>query len=347
MTYTIIKKTDLPRSQVEIEASASAEDLAKYRDEAIKHLGQHAQIDGFRKGHIPANILIQKFGEFSILEEAGSMAIEDIVPEIIITEKIDALGRPEVSITKIALGNPMEFKLKISIMPSLELPDYKKIAAKENAIKEEVLVVTEKEVDEALENIRKAMAPKIPPTNDGVATEPIPALPEINDEFAKSLGNFKDLTELKAKINENMLAEKSQKAKEKKRLQIAEKIIAGAKTEIPEILIQGELSKMDAQFEEDIAKMGLKTEDYLTHLKKTREDLRKEWEPDAEKRAKLQLILNRIATEEKIEADQKAVDEQAGHLIAHYTGADPERAKIYVATMMTNEKVFEFLDGIK
>ena len=68
---------------------------------------------------------------------------------------------------------------------------------------------------------------------------------------------------------------------------------------MPEILIEVELDKILYRMESDITQMGLKFEDYLKHLNKTVEDLRKEFRTDAEKKAKLALALNKIAENEK------------------------------------------------
>ena len=58
---------------------------------------------------------------------------------------IEAIGYPEVSITKIAKGSPLGFKLKVAVMPTITLPPYKKIAAK--AIKKKTdLDVSDKEI---------------------------------------------------------------------------------------------------------------------------------------------------------------------------------------------------------
>ena len=61
-------------------------------------------------------------------------------------------------------------------------------------------------------------------------------------------------------------------------------IISDSKMSLPKILIENELDKMEAQFRDDIEKMGMKVEDYLKHLKRVLKDMRKEWRPDAEKR---------------------------------------------------------------
>jgi FKBP-type peptidyl-prolyl cis-trans isomerase (trigger factor) len=108
-----------------------------------------------------------------------------------------------------------------------------------------------------------------------------------------------------------------------------------------------ETKRTEAQFNDDINRMGVKIEDYLKHAKKTIEEIRSEWRPHAEKKAKLQLILNEIVKLEKIEVDVKEIEEEVKHILAHYKDADRERAFAYAETVLTNEKVYQFLEGIK
>jgi trigger factor len=96
--------------------------------------------------------------------------------------------------------------------------------------------------------------------------------------------------------------------------------------------------------ESDITAMGLKFEDYLKHLNKSVEDLKKEFRGDAEKKAKLALVLNKIAETEKIEADKEQVAKEVALILEHYKEADPERAQMHAENVLTNEKVFQFLE---
>jgi trigger factor len=93
--------------------------------------------------------------------------------------------------------------------------------------------------------------------------------------------------------------------------------------------------------------MGLQPEEYLKHIKKTWEALRKEWRPDAEKRAKTQLILQKISLEEKIEPKKEDAEKQSKHLMKQYKGADPERVKAYVEMILVNDAVIKFLEEQK
>ena len=169
-------------------------------------------------------------------------------------------------------------------------------------------------------------------------------LPVFDDEFVKALGPFQDVADFKLKLRENIKLEKENKEKEKTRLKIIEQIIDKSEVDLPEILIQAELDKILYRMESDITQMGLKFEDYLKHLNKTVEDLRKEFRKDAEKKAKLELILNKISDLEKIKADDETVANEVAHILEHYKDADPERARIHAENVLTNEKVFQFLE---
>ncbi len=183
------------------------------------------------------------------------------------------------------------------------------------------------------------------PTSDD--NQNVGELPEFNDDFVKTLGPFKDVKDFKEKLKENIKLEKGNQIKEKTRLKIFEKIIDDFKVEMPNILIEVELDKILYRMKSDITQMGLKFEDYLKQLDKTVEDLRKEFKIDAEKKAKLGLILNKIAEIEKITADKEQVDNEVAMILEHYKDADPLRAKIHAENVLTNEKVFQFLENQK
>jgi trigger factor len=356
----------LPKSEVEIEGEIEADAFETYFNKALKRIGDNLEIDGFRKGKIPENVLFSKVPEAQILGEMAELALSEHYPKILEENKIDAISRPEISITKLARKNPLGFKIKTATMPEMKLPDYKQIAKKVISgitDAEKNMGVTEKEVEDTIMDIRKSRAPKIhmkeanpsdlplsgeadniPPDkgeNKGVE----PELPEFNDEFVKALGPFKDVIDFKEKLKENIKLEKENQLKEKTRLKIVEKIIDDLKVEMPEILIEVELDKILYRMESDITQMGLKFEDYLKHLNKTIPDLRKEFRTEAEKKAKLGLILNKIATDEKIEADKEQVANEVAKILEHYKDADPERAKLHAENVLTNEKVFQFLEN--
>ena len=144
-----------------------------------------------------------------------------------------------------------------------------------------------------------------------------------------------------------MLEEKKIMAQEKKRIALSDAILEASSAEIPELLIESETRRIEAQFSDDISRMGVKLEDYLKHAKKTIDDLRAEWKPHAEKKAKLQLILNDIVKLEKINVDAKEIENEVKAILAHYKDANQEQAYTYAETVLTNEKVYKFLEEIE
>lgn len=367
-----INVNKLPKSEIEIEGEIEASEFELYFPKALKKLGENIEMDGFRKGKAPENVLLKNIPEIRILEEMAEMALAEHYPKIMEQEKIEAISSPQISITKLARNNPLGFKIKTATLPVIELSDYKDTAKKvvvKRKKENENIEITEEEVEKTIEDIRKSRAPKKniqevaqehkcedenceheEKKKDKSAStkgsdEMKEELPELNDEFVKALGPFENVTDFKDKLKENLKLEKQNLAREKTRLDIMEKVIEESKIELPEILVEIELDKILYRMESDIAQMGLKFEDYLKHINKTKEDLRTEFRKDGEKKAKLGLILNEIAKMEKLVADQKRVEAEVAMILEHYKDADPERARIHAENVLTNEEVFKFLEN--
>lgn len=362
-----IKK--LENSEIEITGSISVEKFTSYRQRALKTLSENINLDGFRKGHIPENVLIKEVGEMTILEEMAEAALKDAYPKFVIDNKIEAIGRPEISITKIAKDNPLEFKISTAVMPEIGATSHKDISTSVwRELAKEKTDVSDKEVEDVIMEIRKARAKKdddpaqtSEEVNSGkhkcedekckeshAGDKKIEApLPELNDEFVKSVGNFKDVEDFKAKIKTNVGIEKEAAKKEKARGMILDKIIEKTKFNIPEVLIKGETNQIIHELRGKIEQIGLDFDEYLKQTKKTEEDIRKEAKGPAEKRVKYKLILKAIAKEENIQVPQEEVMKEVENLMKYYEGADMESAKMYVEDTMINEKVFELLESGK
>jgi trigger factor len=351
--YKDIKVNSLPEREVEILGAITAEKMSLMREKALTKLKAEVEIQGFRKGNAPDNLVAQKIGEGALLEEAAEMALSEEYPNILDEHKIDAIGRPEISITKLGLGSQMEFKIKTYLLPEVKLTDYKKIAKKEMAKETKPFEVTEAEVDEVIETIRQNIAHEKVHAEAGGGEHhnhrkiEDSDLPVVDDDFAKMFGGFSNLNEMKVKIRENIVNEKKIKEKDKKRVDILEEIIKESTLDLPKIIIDGESDKMMAQFEEDVTKSGITVEEYLKHIKKTKEDLKNDWKETATKRAKSQVILNEIAKAEGIKPTEEDVKKEMEHILQHYKEAERFRVRMYVETFLTNELVFKFLESQK
>ncbi|MFH0804029.1 MAG: trigger factor [Candidatus Zambryskibacteria bacterium] len=353
MPYEVkIKK--LPKSEVEMGATLPADFLVSARKKAIGMFSTSLDIAGFRKGHVPENIVVEKIGEDKILEEATDILLKEHFPKIMEENKLDIIGHPKISITKLALGNPVEFKAVFAVMPEFELPDYRKIAASSkqqvaSKEKREDLEAGEEEIENVLLQIRKNKAhfdyhekhPEDKTHNHEIKDEDLPVL---DDEFAKMAGNFKNLDELKNKVKENIIAEKKIRNIEKKRAEIIEELLKNTKIEMPEILIESETQKSLAQMEGDVESTGNKWEEYLSQVKKTEDDLKKDLRESSEKKAKIQLIFNKIAEVEKLEPNKEILENEVKEVLKYYPNASEQNARIYVATILLNSEVLKLLE---
>jgi FKBP-type peptidyl-prolyl cis-trans isomerase (trigger factor) len=287
----------------------------------------------------------------AVLEEMAELALSKAYLDIIIENKIDSIGKPEIQVTKLAKDNPLEFKIITAVVPEVKLPDYKKLAQKEVAKQnKDDVKVTDKDIDDAILRIRKTHASHEGHDHEKMSKEEHEkaieaSMPELTDEFVKKLGDFNDVPDFRTKLSAMLAEEKVATAKDKSRVSIADAIAAETRVELPDIMIESELHRTEAQFSADIERMGIKIDDYLKHAGKSMEDIRKEWRPHAEKKAKLQLILNAIAVAENVKPDKKEVEEEVDHILEHYKDADREHAAVYAETVLTNEKVFQFLES--
>lgn len=352
MTYhcTNISIQKGKQSSVTISGHIPTEALATYRTRAIVELGKNIKIDGFRPGHIPENVLIEKVGEPAILQETAEHAITEQYPLLIAEEKLLLIGRPNVNIKKLSLTDGMDFEVVGTLLPELTLPDYKKLAASELA-KQKEITVTDEEVQDTLTHLRRERA-KIEKIEAGMepalATTEVAAveaslLPAIDDEFVKTLG-YESAVQFTEKLYENIKNEKTRHEHEKTRIAIIESIIAKTKIDMPDVLIDAELANMEAQFSHDLAHQDLTLEKYLEQVKKTKEDLHKEWRDGARKRATMQLLTREIAKQENITPDPAQVQSEVDHVVAHTKGADRTSVESYVTNALRTEMVFRFLE---
>lgn len=369
----------LPGSEVKITGEVPYVYLEKYRKHAVEHVQHGIEMPGFRPGHIPEAILIGKVGEMALITDMAEHALEDAYREVVRHHNIDVIGHPQVSITKLAKDNPLGFSITVPVMPEFSLPDYKAIAGGVNKNKESK-DVTDKDVDGQIEDMlrqkvayerlqekarlkaeleKQSLGEGALPTPESEAAKALdeatddPAklpLPDLTDEYVKTLGTpgqFNTVQEFKDKIREHLTIQKAQDVDARHRVMITDAIIDKTEIVLPHVMIDAEMNQMFAQMNEDLSRANLKIEDYLTHIKKSREDLVAEWTPSATKRAKLQLVLNKIAKEESINPDPSLVDHEVSNLLERYKDADETRVRIYVSSILQNDAVMKMLEEVK
>ena len=115
--------------------------------------------------------------------------------------------------------------------------------------------------------------------------------------------------------------------------------------ELGNILVERETERMVGQIKHDVTQFGGKYEDYLDHIKKTEGGLRAEWKSEAERRAKVQIIMNEIALKEKLVPSEEEIIAQVKEARSQYKDVDEERLTAYFSQVLQNQNVMMFLEN--
>lgn len=174
-------------------------------------------------------------------------------------------------------------------------------------------------------------------------------LPEINDEWAKTLGNVATVEALKADIKKGIIQEKEIAEKQKQREQAITKTLEKVKFEVPHVLIEREAEMMIDNVKSRVqTEIGMSFEEYLNQIKKTEEEIKKEFEKIAEEKVRGYLLLHQIEKDEKIEATEKEIDEKIEEIINQYPdkeaarkNMDIEHVKMHIEDELKREKIFQ------
>jgi len=146
---------NLSETKVQVTIIVDATELADAEKVALVKLSNNVKVPGFRKGKVPASVAAKHVEPQALQEQLMDDAISKAVAEAFVAEKIQALERPTVDITKYVPGESLEFVAEVNVLPEITLGDYKKLTAKAKKS-----AVTAKEIDEIIERMRTGLADK-------------------------------------------------------------------------------------------------------------------------------------------------------------------------------------------
>jgi trigger factor len=175
-------------------------------------------------------------------------------------------------------------------------------------------------------------------------------LPAGDDEFARAMGDFEDLGDLRV----NIKARLERNALDRARHTFADKIIdyatSNATLDLPEVLIDQEVEVMHDEFRASIARQGITEEAYLKVLEKTEADLHSEFRPNAEKRVRVLLVLSKVAEAEGITIPDEAVEAEVARARQRYAKErktvayfESERGRSFIRSTLRRSRVVEKL----
>lgn len=175
-------------------------------------------------------------------------------------------------------------------------------------------------------------------------------LPELNDEFAQKVGNFKTVDDLKADVQQYLESQRERTNKINSENEVFKAVIDGAKVDIPQSMIDREANSLREEYKQRLAAQGI---DWDVLVKAQGEDqLLKNLDEDALVRIKNSLVIDKIAKEESIKLEQKDLEAKFAQLGAVYglkpqdlikqLGQNPEMLAS-ISQQAMNDKVREFL----
>jgi trigger factor len=407
----------------EIEVQVPSEEVSRETDVLIQKYQKLARIPGFRKGHVPASIIRQRFSQ-----DIQNDVIDSLVPKYFRkeTERLGLMpvSQPRVTDLHAHEGEGLHFKASFEVMPAIQVEGYKELRAEHPEI-----TVTDQEVEDSLKALQEQKAAFAPiedraiaegdyaqvsldgtPKQDEAGTKPVhmddvlveiggkntmpeftqnlagatageertfdvnypedfsderlrgktfsykvkvngvkqKSLPELNDDFAKELGEFTTLGEVRNRIREGMEQERRQTAEREAKDKLLAELIRRNEFEVPEALVDHQIDIRLERGLRALAAQGMSSE----HMKKMDlPRLRAGQHDQAVQEVKASLLLEKIAAEEKIEVGDDEINREIEALATQTNQtADAIRARLTrdgaldrIRNRIRNEKALDFL----
>jgi trigger factor len=405
----------------EIVVEIPVEEVNRETASLIQKYQKLARIPGFRRGHVPASIIRQRFSE-----DLKSDVVEALVPRYFRKEAdkqgLIPVSQPQVTDLHLKDNEPLTFKATFEVMPEIKVDGYKELRAEKPEI-----TVTDGEVQQSLDGVREQHAtftsvegrsladgdyaqvsldgkPKdgedkpvhmdevlveiagkntmpeftehlrgASPGDERVfevkyaedATEQRLAgktftytvkvqsikqktLPELDDQFATQLGEFKTLDEVRQRIREGMESERKHTAEHEAKDKLVAELVKRSEFEVPEALVDRQIDVRLERGLRALASQGMKAEDIkkmdLNRLRVGQRD-------QALQEVKASLLLDKIAEEEKIEVSDEEIDREIDALATQSKQTpDAIRARLTrdgaldrIRNRIRSEKTLDFL----
>ena len=135
-------------------------------------------------------------------------------------------------------------------------------------------------------------------------------LPDLDDEFASEVSEFETLAEYKESVKKDLEKKKSEEAKLEKEDKVVDAIIADAKMDIPEAMLETQQRQMAEDFAQRIQMQGISIDQYFQITGLTRAAFLEQLKPQAQKRIQSRLVLEAVAKAENIGASDEEYNEE-------------------------------------
>ena len=175
-------------------------------------------------------------------------------------------------------------------------------------------------------------------------------LPELDDEFATTVGSYADLAALRADLRRRLEASALDQARHAFSDRIIEFAVANATVEIPDTLIDREVEVMHDELRVRLAEQGIGYDEYLKVTERDDAKIHAESREPAEHRVKVLLVLSAVAEAEKVTVDDAEVEAEVARARSRYTNNpklisyfDSPRGRSYLNSTLRRSRVVEGL----
>ena len=157
--------TDVSQCQKDLAIEIAVEEVNKAFEKTYDAYSRYVKVPGFRPGRVPRGVVKQRFSK-EIKDEVVSALIPHALEHAIQDHKLKIIGEPHLEEFTLNEGQPFSFKVKIEVLPEIELKEYKGLKATKRVAK-----VTDEDVDLVIERWREESAELVPvedrPSKDG------------------------------------------------------------------------------------------------------------------------------------------------------------------------------------
>ena len=407
----------------EIEIEVSAEEVARETETLIEKYQKVARIPGFRKGHVPASVIRQRFSK-----DIQNDVVDALIPKYFRKETgklgLIPVSQPRVTDLHLHDNEPLKFKASFEVMPEIKVEGYKELRAEKPETS-----VTDEEVQQSLDHIREQRATYTSvegrsladgdfaqvsldgkPSHETDDSKPVhmddilveiggkdtmpeftenlrgasagetrsfevnypedapdkrlagkqftytvnvqaikqKSLPELDDDFAKELGEFTTLDEVRQRIREGMEASASTPQSASPKTSCLTELVKRNEFEVPEALVERQIDVRLERGLRALSAQGMKSED-IKKMDFTR--MRAGQREQALQEVKASLLLEKVADEEKIEVGDEEIDREV-QALAEQSKQTPEaiRARLTrdgaldrIRNRIRHEKTLDFL----
>ena len=144
------------------------------------------------------------------------------------------------------------------------------------------------------------------------------ALPELDDEFAKGVGEgYESLEALKSSVLENLTRAAEREATQKLYAEALQQIVEGAGVDLPNLMVEREVDRLLREQAQSLQARRMTMDAYLQQLDKSAEELREELRPTTRERLVRSLVIRKLARDQGVEVTEEEVDREIEDMIAN------------------------------